>query len=293
MPEWGAGAWPCPRAQQLSPLPTTRGKGLTGRLACLGAWPRASQPSGPEAAGVAEGGPGQLQRSQHLGAVPVPTGGSSAEGGSPHPCRGLQGSCSWSHRERQGRAPVLFSPAWRSRLSEAHPAWLQRELGRTVAPHPSAHPSLVPTGPIHFFTGSCVLGKLVSIPGAELSPGLCRSRRGPWEASHVFVLPLGIKFNQFLLAFSHGEDEPDDLPSVFLEVSAEIKAQALGGVSGFPIRGGALGLCCRPPGGGGGPLAACPCSAVSQPRPDGVRPAKQKVGQEERSTARTFASQEA
>lgn len=207
MPEWGAGAWPCPRAQQLSPLPTTRGKGLTGHLACLGAWPRASQRSGPEAAGVAEGGPGQLQRSQHLGAVPVPTGGSSAEGGSPHPCRGLQGSCSWSHRERQGRAPVLFSPAWRSRPSEAHPAWLQRELGRTVAPHPSAHPSLVPTGPIHFFTGSCVLGKLVSIPGAELSPGLCRSRRGPWEASHVFVLPLGIKFNQ-------GSLYPGDQPAV-------------------------------------------------------------------------------
>lgn len=69
MPEWGAGAWPCPRAQKLSPLPTTRGKGLTGHLARLGAWPRASRRSGPEAAGEAEGEPGQLQRSQHLGAV--------------------------------------------------------------------------------------------------------------------------------------------------------------------------------------------------------------------------------
>ena len=175
MPEWGAGAWPCPRAQQLSPLPTTRGKGLTGHLARLGPWPRASRRSGPEAAGEAEGEPGQLQRSQHLGAVLGSCRGSSAEGSSPHPCRGLQGSCSWSHWERQGRAPVLFSPAWRSCPSEAHPPRLQRELGRSVAPHPSAHLSLVPAGPVHFFTGSYVLGELVSIPGAELSPGLCRS----------------------------------------------------------------------------------------------------------------------
>lgn len=29
----------------------------------------------------------------------VPAGGSSAEGSSPDPCRGLQGSCSWSHGE--------------------------------------------------------------------------------------------------------------------------------------------------------------------------------------------------
>lgn len=59
VPEWGAGAWSCPRAQQLSHLPTTRGRGLTGHLAPPGGWPQASGGSSPEAAGVAEGEPGQ------------------------------------------------------------------------------------------------------------------------------------------------------------------------------------------------------------------------------------------
>lgn len=47
------------------------------------------------------------------------------------------------------------------------------------------------------------------------------------------------------------------------------------------------------PGHGGGPLAAHPCSVVSQPRPDGLGPAKHKAEQGERATVREFASQEA
>lgn len=47
------------------------------------------------------------------------------------------------------------------------------------------------------------------------------------------------------------------------------------------------------PGGGVRPLAAHPCSVVSQPRPDGLRPAKHKAEQEKRATVHAFASQEA
>ena len=103
----------------------------------------------------------------------VPAGGSSAEGSTPHPCRGLQGSCSCRTGEWQGRAPVLFSSAWRGLPPEAHPPWLQRELGRTVAPHPSALPSLV-----HFFTGSRVLGKLVALQVLSRAPDSAGAERG-------------------------------------------------------------------------------------------------------------------
>lgn len=57
------------------------------------------------------------------------------------------------------------------------------------------------TSLVHFFIGSHVLGKLAGSPGAELSPGLCRSERG--LGKHLmYLFSLGIKFNQFLLAFS-------------------------------------------------------------------------------------------
>lgn len=134
MPEWGAGAWSCPWAQQLSHLPTTRRRGLTGHLAPPGGWPQTSGGSSPEAAGVAEGEPGQLQHSQHPGTVPGSCRGVVCREKHPPPLQGTAGALLLSHWGVAGLAPVLFSPAWRGTPPEAHPPWLQRDPGRTVAP---------------------------------------------------------------------------------------------------------------------------------------------------------------